>query len=83
MIDAIFSQVKGVILMVAKGPVQVALKDIAEMKKQHPCGSNRWEIIRTGMDIGMKCLGCGHFVLIPRVKFEKSLKKLVPFSPEE
>ena len=43
--------------MAVKGPVQVALKDIAEMKKQHPCGSNRWEITRTGMDIGMKCLG--------------------------
>ena len=69
--------------MAVKGPVQVALKDIAEMKKQHPCGSNRWEITRTGMDIGMKCLGCGHLVLTPRVKFEKSLKKLIPFSPEE
>lgn len=62
--------------MAGKAPVQVALGDIAEMKKAHPCGSKRWEITRTGMDIGMKCEGCGHRVMIPRPKFEKSLKKL-------
>lgn len=62
--------------MASKPPVQVALGDVAEMKKPHPCGSHRWEIVRTGMDIGLKCEGCGHRVLIPRPKFEKSLKKL-------
>ena len=35
------------------------------MKKQHPCGSNEWEIVRVGADIKIKCLGCGRTVLIP------------------
>ncbi|MFT9849424.1 DUF951 domain-containing protein [Aneurinibacillus sp. REN35] len=56
---------------------QFALGDIVEMKKQHPCGTNRWKIIRMGMDIRLKCMGCEHSVLIPRQKFEKSLKKVL------
>ncbi|MCD8198676.1 MAG: DUF951 domain-containing protein [Phascolarctobacterium sp.] len=48
--------------------------DIVTMKKNHPCGSNRWEILRTGMDFGIKCCGCGHFVMIPRPRFEKAVK---------
>ena len=57
-------------------PIKVEIGDIAKMKKQHPCGSDRWEIVRTGMDIGLKCLGCDRRVLIPRPKFEKALKVL-------
>lgn len=40
--------------------VKVDMGDIVKMKKAHPCGSDRWEIVRTGMDIGLKCMGCGH-----------------------
>nr|WP_320147463.1 DUF951 domain-containing protein [uncultured Anaeromusa sp.] len=57
--------------------VKVDMGDIVKMKKAHPCGSDRWEIVRTGMDIGLKCLGCGHRVLIPRPKFEKSFRGIV------
>lgn len=53
------------------------LGDIVQTKKQHPCGSSQWEIIRLGADIKIKCLGCGRIVMIPRVKFEKSVKKIV------
>ncbi|MCG0313342.1 MAG: DUF951 domain-containing protein, partial [Calditerricola sp.] len=42
------------------------LGDIVEMKKPHPCGTNEWEVIRMGMDIRIKCRGCGHSVLMPR-----------------
>ncbi|WCN37880.1 DUF951 domain-containing protein [Aneurinibacillus uraniidurans] len=60
------------------------LGDVVEMKKPHPCGTNRWKIIRMGMDIRVKCLGCEHSVMIPRVKFEKRLKKIVETAkPEE
>lgn len=52
--------------------------DIVKMKKNHPCGSDRWEITRTGMDFGLKCLGCGRRVMIPRPKFEKGVKTLFP-----
>lgn len=53
------------------------LHDIVQMKKPHPCGENRWKIIRMGMDIRIKCEGCGHSVLVPRKKFESKLKKIL------
>ena len=42
---------------------QYAVGDIVRMKKAHPCGSSEWEILRTGMDFRLKCLGCGHLVM--------------------
>ncbi|MBC1457988.1 DUF951 domain-containing protein [Listeria grandensis] len=53
------------------------LNDIVEMKKQHPCGTNRWRIIRLGMDIRIKCEGCGHSVMIPRREFTKKVKRVL------
>ncbi|MBQ1614679.1 MAG: DUF951 domain-containing protein [Selenomonas sp.] len=50
------------------------LGDIVRLKKQHPCGSHEWEILRTGMDFRLKCQGCGHLILIPRTKFEKMVR---------
>jgi hypothetical protein len=56
---------------------QYALGDIVMMKKQHPCGTNAWEIIRMGADIKIRCTGCGHIVMLPRQKFERMLKKMI------
>jgi len=53
------------------------LGDIVQMKKPHPCGTNEMEVIRMGMDIRIKCVGCKHSVLIPRLKFEKNMKKVL------
>jgi hypothetical protein len=53
------------------------LGDIVETRKGHPCGSNQWEIIRLGADIKIKCIGCGRIVMLPRPKFEKSVKKVI------
>lgn len=53
------------------------LHDVVQMKKPHPCGENRWKIIRMGMDIRIKCLGCEHSVMIPRKEFAKKLKKVL------
>lgn len=47
------------------------------MKKNHPCGSNLWEIIRLGADIKIKCLNCGRTIMLPRIEFNKKLKKIV------
>jgi hypothetical protein len=58
-------------------PKQFQLGDIVQMKKPHPCGSNEMEIIRMGMDIRIKCVGCMHSVMIPRSQFEKKLKKVL------
>ncbi|UZM99593.1 DUF951 domain-containing protein [Lysinibacillus sp. MHQ-1] len=51
------------------------LNDIVEMKKQHPCGTNKWKIIRMGADVRIKCEGCQHSVMIPRREFEKKNEK--------
>lgn len=56
---------------------ELFIGDIVEMKKIHPCGSKEWEVIRVGADIKAKCLGCGRIVMIPRVKFEKQVKKFI------
>lgn len=53
------------------------LGDIITMKKPHACGVNRWEIIRLGADIKIKCMGCGHIVMIPRAEFNKKFKKVL------
>ncbi|GLI82946.1 MULTISPECIES: DUF951 domain-containing protein [Rossellomorea] len=57
-----------------------ALNDVVEMKKPHPCGTNEWKIIRMGMDIRIKCEGCGHSVMIPRKDFSKKMKKVLSSS---
>lgn len=61
--------------MLAASSVHVG--DVVKMKKTHPCGSDEWEITRAGMDFGMKCCGCGHFVMLSRSKFEKAAKAVV------
>lgn len=48
------------------------------MKKQHPCGFNKWEITRVGADIKIKCLNCGRTILLPRIEFNKKVKKILP-----
>ncbi|MBT2687252.1 DUF951 domain-containing protein [Bacillus sp. ISL-47] len=53
------------------------LHDVVEMKKPHPCGVNRWKIIRMGADIRIKCEGCGHSVMIPRREFSRKMKKVL------
>ena len=53
------------------------LDDIVIMKKPHPCGVNNWQIIRVGADIKIKCLNCGRSIMMPRVEFNKKLKKIV------
>lgn len=53
------------------------LGDIVRLRKPHPCGNYEWEITRLGMDIRIRCLKCNHQVMIPRVRFEKSVKTLV------
>ena len=58
--------------------MELQLHDILELKKDHPCGSRLWEVLRVGMDIKMKCLGCGHEVMHPRRKIEKMIKRIVP-----
>ena len=51
--------------------------DVIRMKKPHPCGSSEWEILRVGADFRLKCLGCGHQIMIARKLLEKNVKEIV------
>ncbi|MBE6765542.1 MAG: DUF951 domain-containing protein [Ruminococcaceae bacterium] len=55
--------------------------DLLEMKKPHPCGSNRFEVLRSGMDFKLRCEGCSHEVMVPRHKAEKNIKRVI--KPDE
>lgn len=50
--------------------------DIVKLKKQHPCGSQEWELLRVGADFRLKCMGCGHQVMMDRKSVEKSTRGL-------
>lgn len=57
--------------------MDVRLQDILVMKKNHPCGSREWLVLRTGMDFRLRCRGCGHEVMLPRSKAEKNIKQII------
>mgnify|MGYP000839550648 FL=1 len=59
------------------------LHDIVEMKKPPPCGENRWEIIRMGMDIKIQCTKCGRLIMLQRREFDKKMKKVLEKAPRE
>ena len=51
--------------------------DIVKLKKQHPCGSKEFLVLRAGMDFKIRCMGCGHEIMVPRLKCEKNIKKIM------
>lgn len=58
-------------------PKKFYLGDVVEMRKPHPCGSSEWEVMRVGMDFRIRCLGCRHVVMLPRKRFERSVKSIL------
>ena len=56
--------------------MDIRLGDIVKMKKPHPCGSFEWTIERVGMDFKLRCLGCGHQVMLPRRQAEKNIREV-------
>ena len=57
--------------------MEYTLGNIVQMKKSHPCGNNKWRIIRVGMDVKIKCQGCGHIVMLSHEIFTKRLKRII------
>ncbi len=57
--------------------MDVRVGDLLEMKKPHPCGSKQFAVLRVGMDFRLRCTACGREVMVPRVKIEKSIKKII------
>ena len=56
--------------------MDIRINDILYMKKAHPCGEKRWRVLRTGADFRLKCLGCNHEVMLPRLKAEKNIRSV-------
>ena len=61
---------------------EIRLGDVVLTRKQHPCGSSEWTVIRTGADIKIRCSGCGRIVMMDRADFVKRMKKIVGHSAE-
>ena len=66
--------------MIEQQPIR--LGDVVQTRKQHPCGSSEWTVIRTGSDIKMKCSGCGRIVMLDRETFLKRRKKILRQGPD-
>lgn len=58
------------------GP-EFSVGDTVQMRKTHPCGSDKWQILRVGADIRIKCTGCGRLVMLERPEFVRRLKKVL------
>lgn len=54
--------------------IKIDVGDILTLKKPHPCGSHEWEVLRIGQDLRLKCVGCGHQMMIARNSIEKNIK---------
>ena len=57
--------------------MDVQVGDVIQTKKQHPYGSNRFDVLRVGMDFKIRCQGCGREIMLPRVKIEKNIRKVL------
>lgn len=57
--------------------MDIKVGDKIVMKKPHPCGDNRFSVLRIGMDFKLRCLGCGHEIMAPRSKIEKRIKSVI------
>jgi hypothetical protein len=61
--------------------MNLVVGDSVIMKKMHPCGNNRFSVLRIGVDYKLKCEKCGHEVMTPRLKIEKSIKSIIKKEP--
>ncbi len=58
--------------------MDIQVGDIVKLKKQHPCGSKEWEVLRIGADFRLKCQGCRNQIMIARRQVEKNIKEIMP-----
>ncbi|MGC9467219.1 MAG: DUF951 domain-containing protein [Anaerolineae bacterium] len=62
-------------------PMDLRVGDVVELRKPHPCGGKTWLVLRVGLDIGIECLTCRRYVLVPRRRFESSIKRFIERGP--
>ncbi len=57
--------------------MEIRLDDVVRLKKKHPCGGYKWQVVRLGADIGIRCLKCQHRVLLGRSTFERRVTSFI------
>ncbi len=63
--------------------MDINVGDVIITKKNHPCGGNEFKILRVGADFRIRCTKCAHEIMLPRVKIEKNIKKIVAQNSED
>ncbi len=63
--------------------VRFSVGDTLVMRKPHPCGENKFKVLRSGSDVRIICLSCGRDVTVNRLKLEKNIKQVIPDKPED
>lgn len=56
--------------------MDIRVNDILIMKKAHPCGGKEWKVLRTGADLRMVCMKCGHELFTERFRVEKNIRQI-------
>ena len=71
-------QINGIVTILRNGglAMDICVGDILKLKKQHPCGSKEWEVLRIGADFRLKCRGCEHQIMIARRDVEKNVREV-------
>ena len=63
--------------MTERAPLELHVGDVLRLRKPHPCGGTDWEVVRLGADIGLRCQGCQHRILLPRTQLERQVKSFL------
>ena len=68
--------------MTVAAPLALRIGDRLRLRKEHPCGSRDWEVVRFGADIGLICDGCGHRILMDRLDVERRFTEYLGRGPK-
>ena len=61
--------------------IRFTTDDLLELKKDHPCGTRIFSVLRVGSEVRIRCTGCGRDMVIERIKLEKAIRRVI--SPEQ
>ncbi|MBN1863169.1 MAG: DUF951 domain-containing protein [Dehalococcoidales bacterium] len=56
---------------------EVKPRDVVCLRKEHPCGSSEWQVVRLGSEVGLRCLKCQRYLILKRRVFEQRLKDFI------
>ena len=70
--------VEGSLPAAGRRPLSLGLGDVVQLRKPHPCGGDRWRVLRVGADLRLKCLRCSRTVLVPRADIEPRIRRVIP-----